>query len=466
MGPALTKAFVQEALMTAILEHPNVVPVYDFSIGSDGQPILAMRWIRGRRWDIQICADATMPRADYLDKHLPTLISVAQAVAYAHSKGIIHRDLKPSQVMIGEFGEVYLMDWGLAMVVDEDVFFKLHPELRDSVIPKKSGDIPLGATPKFMAPEQASSDLNQLGLFTDVFLLGATMYYLLTGRAPREDSQARLDFTTLRKEQILAPNAVADDLDVPEELSRICMKALSPDPTKRHATAKEFLSELVAYQSGASKRRDSEAITARASALLCVDRRDYAVLSDCENLLNRAIGLWPGNRQADQLRQEVLLEFATLALDSGDLMLARVLALRLEPGETREEILNEVNANQQLTLLAEQEALDAERRIQELSKSSEMIERRVVDLEVKLAQSQRVTRWVLTALRSVLGAAESMDRDALLAAGGDLLSQPFEPGLRGNSELRELVARLGQVLTSRGLTSLAAKANQRLKEIG
>src|SRR5690606_21487394 len=103
------RQFQQEAVITANLEHPNIVPVYDLGVDSDGRPLLAMKLVRGTPWDLLIDADfKELVTDEYLAKHLPILLSMCQAVAFAHSRRIIHRDLKPSQVMVGEFGEVLL----------------------------------------------------------------------------------------------------------------------------------------------------------------------------------------------------------------------------------------------------------------------------------------------------------------------------------------------------------------------
>src|SRR5690606_27022124 len=113
--------FRHEALTTGALDHPNIVPVYDFGEDENGRPILAMKLVRGKPWDVIMWDDYNDPTSEFLSKHLQIFISVAQAVAFAHSRGVVHRDIKPSQVMVGEFGEVVLMDWGLALVYDREL---------------------------------------------------------------------------------------------------------------------------------------------------------------------------------------------------------------------------------------------------------------------------------------------------------------------------------------------------------
>jgi serine/threonine protein kinase len=117
----MEREFHQEALAAARLEHPGIVPIHDLGAGEDGLPLMAMKLVRGEPWDALIKRDFAdgIPAADLLAKHLPILVDMAQAVAFAHSRGFIHRDLKPGQVMVGRFGETLLMDWGLAVFLPD-----------------------------------------------------------------------------------------------------------------------------------------------------------------------------------------------------------------------------------------------------------------------------------------------------------------------------------------------------------
>jgi serine/threonine protein kinase len=117
---ARTRDFMMEALVSARLEHPNIVPVHDLGRDEAGAPLLAMKLVKGASWETRIREEfETLPPEQFLSRHIPTLIAVAQAVAFAHSRGVVHRDIKPSQVMLGDYGEVLLMDWGLAVVLDD-----------------------------------------------------------------------------------------------------------------------------------------------------------------------------------------------------------------------------------------------------------------------------------------------------------------------------------------------------------
>jgi len=154
----MEEAFRREAMTAACLEHPNIVPVHDLALDNEGAPLLAMKLVRGSQWDTLMRTDfRDMPVEGFLAKHIPILLSVAQAVAFAHSRGIVHRDIKPGQVMVGEFGEVVLMDWGLAILFDATAL-KGSGQRLSAMLAKdpNSGTSPAG-TLAFMAPEQTET---------------------------------------------------------------------------------------------------------------------------------------------------------------------------------------------------------------------------------------------------------------------------------------------------------------------
>ena len=150
----LEHQFRQEALITAQLDHPNIVPVYDLGLDENGRPALAMKLVRGKPWNHILFADFyDLEEEDYYAKHLPIFLDMLQAAAFAHSRGIVHRDLKPSQMLVGNYGEVLLMDWGLALFVgrvsdDKDL---TPPPMNIPTV--KTAHNPAG-TPSLMAPEQ------------------------------------------------------------------------------------------------------------------------------------------------------------------------------------------------------------------------------------------------------------------------------------------------------------------------
>jgi serine/threonine-protein kinase len=190
--PELLRRFVEEAQVGGQLQHPGIVPVYDVGRLADGRPFIAMKLIKGRTL-AELLADRTDPTQD-LPRFLGVFAQVCQTLAFAHSKRIIHRDLKPANIMVGAFGEVQVMDWGLAKVLRTQV----NPELPAPTVPAASGirtvrsqsdaaQSQAGAvmgTPAYMAPEQARGEVESLDERADVFGLGAILCEILTGQPP------------------------------------------------------------------------------------------------------------------------------------------------------------------------------------------------------------------------------------------------------------------------------------------
>jgi serine/threonine protein kinase/tetratricopeptide (TPR) repeat protein len=337
----IIREFEQEALISARLEHPNIAPVHDLGAAGPGMPpMLAMKLVRGDSWHqmLQIDLAAEKP-ADLLAKHLPILEDMAQAVAFAHSQGIIHRDLKPEQVMVGPFGETLLMDWGLAVQVEEIGDLVASPSRRSGGLPPlptlQSASNPAG-TPAMMAPEQTSDTPSRLGPWTDVYLLGGTLYYILTGGIFPHQAKSSLQALRLAMlGRVDPPREVAPDRYIPDELAALAMKAMEEEPEDRVPSVQEFLRALRDFSTGASRRRESEAITddgelmlrgagaelGREGSALGRRHRSHAKIGA---ELARAIELWPGNRRARELAAENLAQRIAAEIETGDLAVARV----------------------------------------------------------------------------------------------------------------------------------------------
>ena len=341
-------SFKQEALTTGCLEHPNIVPVYDLGVDKNGRPLLAMKLVRGQPWNQMIKADFhTMQGVDFFAKHLPILIDVSQAVAFAHSRGFAHRDIKPSQVMVGQFGEVVLMDWGLAVVFDTEAG---KDEDGDLVAPKFAPSIyvassPAG-TPAFMAPEQTFKTAEQVGPWTDIFLLGSTLYTLLTGTPPYQGPGATKAFEQAKQCKAQPPEERVSDRKIPPDLSHLCLKAMNPDYKQRPESVTEFIQGLEDYLSGASNRRESQHLTDEVKQLIQEVSRDYKKLSICDNQLIRALGLWRGNPEIASLREKVAEEYARAAIGNGDLKLARLQADRLEDEKVQKQLIEVIQTRE------------------------------------------------------------------------------------------------------------------------
>ena len=321
-------AFRREAYTTGRLDHPNIVPVHDLGVDDRGQAILAMKRVRGELWSDLLNSDRAMEPADFLARHLSILVDVSHAVAFAHSKGIIHRDLKPSQVMVGQFGEVLLMDWGLAVSFAPDATEETEDAPQPIAPTPAEAPNPAG-TAAFMAPEQTEQTGERLGPWTDVYLLGGILYQILTGKPPHYAATAMAAFFSASQGLVDPPELVVPDRPVPAELSDLCMRALERDPSQRVASVTNFLEALENYLSGANRRRESVALTKQAHELLGSHEEDYEAIGHCDTVLERALLLWPDNELARELRRALLSKFARLAIDNGDLGLARGLVRRL-----------------------------------------------------------------------------------------------------------------------------------------
>ncbi|HEY8430160.1 MAG TPA: serine/threonine-protein kinase, partial [Sandaracinaceae bacterium] len=230
------QALLQEAWVLGSIEHPNVVPVYDLMLDESGAPRVVLKRIEGECWT-ELIADEARVRERYgakdvLEWHLSVLVSVCNAVSFAHSRGIIHRDIKPDNVMIGRFGEVYLVDWGVAVALFDDGTgrFPLVTDVRS-----------FAGTPRYMAPEMLGGRGASLGVHTDVYLLGATLFHVLAGRAPHTGENVMEIATRLAAEDPELPDGV------PPALARICATAMARDPRARYPSADAFKQAIQDY---------------------------------------------------------------------------------------------------------------------------------------------------------------------------------------------------------------------------
>ncbi len=256
---------IEEAQITSQLGHPNIVPVYELAMDADNVLFFTMKLVEGVTFgsilDEKPIEDRT--KAD-LFEHLQILLKVCDALAFAHSRGVVHRDLKPENIMVGKFGEVYLMDWGLAKLRKGP-----RPSMRDTIMPfdsipassmqcndnrkvysHKEEDGHLCGTVFYMAPEQACGDFEAVDERTDVFLLGGMLYKILTHCPPYHgDNIYRLIYEAQQVE--IEPPEIKTQVDIPQRLSAICMKALKKDRDDRYQSVTEFKNDIESFlQSG------------------------------------------------------------------------------------------------------------------------------------------------------------------------------------------------------------------------
>jgi tetratricopeptide (TPR) repeat protein len=235
---------VREAKVMARLEHPAIVPVHDIGTRADGVPFYAMKLLGGRTLRDRISEAADFEQRIAL---LPSVIAIADAMAYAHSEGVVHRDLKPANVIIGEFGETAVIDWGLAKQVGEAGGGGRIDEVGDAVVADSvtRSDAVVG-TPAYMPPEQAVGD--PVSARADVYSLGALLYHVLAGAPPYRGADAASVVAAL----LAGPPPPLGEVEprVPADLAAIAAKAMARQPADRYPTARELAEDLRHYQAG------------------------------------------------------------------------------------------------------------------------------------------------------------------------------------------------------------------------
>lgn len=254
----LVERFLQEAQVTAQLDHPGVVPVHDFGVDDDGRPFISMAEVRGRSLHDVFALVRAGEEGWNLTRAIGVLERVCQTMAYAHSKGVIHRDLKPANVMVGTFGEVVVMDWGLAEVHSgvpgADPARVVQTDRRDAIatdegspLATRPGHFP--GTAPFMAPERVARPESPALPTADVYSVGAILYTLLANRAPYDDTERRLGNADLRKTILERPPAPVPRLapSAPAELVAICEKAMARTPAARYPNMESLAADLRAY---------------------------------------------------------------------------------------------------------------------------------------------------------------------------------------------------------------------------
>lgn len=305
--------FISEAVVTGELDHPNIVPIYDLGSNDQGALFYSMKHVQGTPWE-----DVWKEKS--LDENLNILLRVADAVAFAHARGVVHRDLKPENVMLGEFGEVLVMDWGLARVTQ--VF-------RSVGAIHQTGS--LGGTPAYMAPEMARGPVEKIDHTSDIYLLGAILYELIGGRPPHSGRDV------MQCLMAAAQNAI-DPIEYVGELRDVALRAMSTEQSERYQTVKDFQEAVRTYLS----HSESLVLASHAEHRLADARleKDYQLFARAMYGFDESLALWSDNTKARELHETTVLEYASLALANGDLDLSKSLLDESNPAHA--ELLTQI----------------------------------------------------------------------------------------------------------------------------
>lgn len=295
----LKARLLREARILAKLEHPGIVPVHDVGTLPDGRVFYVMKFVEGER------LDRFLHQVESLTDRLRIFIKICEAVAFAHARGILHRDLKPENIMVGPFGEVLVIDWGVAKILPQLAVDSGEPATTSPPPPTATPQAPnpggprgrpaaalqvlspaetehgavLG-TPGYMSPEQERGEIARIGPRADVFSLGAILHFILTSRPPSAGPDA---------ETLEAPTGDP----VPRELAAICRKAMSPDPPVRYLTAEEVAQDVARYLDGLPVLAYPDSLIRKAGRLIS-KHRTAVILVAVYLLMRVALIFWAG----------------------------------------------------------------------------------------------------------------------------------------------------------------------------
>ena len=254
-----TVRFLEEARITANLEHPNIVPVHDIGINENGKPYFTMKLLGGETLTSIISkikeGDKGYQKRYSLLRLLEIFLKICDGVAFAHSKGVLHLDLKPKNIQLGDFGEVLVLDWGLARIKESDSGTGTGQEVQGRSGSDQSSSflmmdgVAIG-TPGYMAPEQAAGKNTLKTERTDIFSLGAILYVILTLEKPLDGDNVQAILAKTMKAEIVRPSLRAPWRVIPKSLEAVTMKAMSKNPEDRYASVQDLKNEIEAFLGG------------------------------------------------------------------------------------------------------------------------------------------------------------------------------------------------------------------------
>jgi serine/threonine-protein kinase len=457
--PEIVRRFVEEAQIGGQLQHPGIVPVYELGVMADQRPYFAMKLVKGRTLAAVIADRNPADRRKLLD----VFASVCQTLAYAHSRGVVHRDLKPANVLIGAFGEVQVIDWGLAKVLcegGEEREARLRadrPESSGVVQTVRSvrdpsstgsslGDSIAGAvmgTPAYMAPEQARGEIGRVDERTDVFALGATLCEILTGDPPyrgeslqRDDSPQRGD---AQRTLVQASNAELGDArerlakcDADAELLELCRACLAPDPAQRPRSAEQVNERVQEYLASLAERARAAELRAAEAR---VRARSTAQLSGFGVVVAlAAAALWIGwretrSRKLQELERSVSADLSEvgIARAEGDWSRAGAAAERARARVDGQAELARLSAQVESVLAQVQADSRAEREREDRARSNRELFAALEEVRQPEGDEVYPTDWA----RLDRAYAEAFAAHGLNVEGGDVAALTAELGARG-----------------------------------
>jgi serine/threonine protein kinase len=322
--PAVERRFLREARITAFLQHPGIVPVHNLGRLADGRFHYTMRLVGGQTFAAILKEEAGKP------ERLPYLLSIfekiCQTVAYAHSKRVIHRDLKPSNVMVGRFGEVQVMDWGLAKILnaeDESEITtqreetRIHTEVGNTSVDLTRAGQEMG-TPAYMPPEQSLAEWDAVDERADVFALGAILCEMLTGQPPYTGRDSAEALRKAKRGNLTEALARLDSCNADAALMKLCRDSLAPAREDRPRDAEQVAQRVTAYQADAQERLRQTELERRAAVIQAREerkRRRWMLAATGVLLAGVAVSTWlavwaadaaKAERQANELAQNRL----------------------------------------------------------------------------------------------------------------------------------------------------------------
>jgi eukaryotic-like serine/threonine-protein kinase len=292
--PSNQQQLLQEAMIVGSLEHPNIIPIHQIIIEEE-EPAVVMKRIRGESFKDKIKAGCS------IQESLQILIPVCNAVEYSHSQQIIHRDIKPSNIMIGHFGEVYLLDWGLA--------FNLSNGIETEIV----------GSPSFMAPEMLERDIANISELTDVYLLGSTLHYAITGKARHTGRKIRELVDKIHRSE-----AFQYDMRIPEDLAVLINSSCSKLPEDRPRGVREFrecLEAIINHWPSLQMTQDALVRTFEVSQISKCDEITTEQIQGCHQIFTLArqdfeyaLRIWPDNLSALEGLEQLLIAMIEIHL--------------------------------------------------------------------------------------------------------------------------------------------------------